>query len=158
MKTLNLHPHFKEFLFSLLDHKVHFVVVGAYALAVHGRPRYTKDIDILVEPTRANARRLARCFADFGYDAIGNEAEAHFSAPERMATIGVEPVRIDILSSITGVTFPAAWKGRTRLKIEGRMLPFLGMRELERAKRASGRPQDLADVAALAELKKARRP
>jgi len=130
---------------------------------VHGRPRATKDIDVLVQPTRVNAERLARALAAFGYDGLAVEAGAHFARPERMATLGVPPVRIDILSSIKGVRFETAWAGRrsVRLPLRGAgavcLVPFLGARELRRAKVAAGRPQDLVDVALLDELTPPRR-
>ncbi len=99
MPEPTLHPEFREFLSCLKSHGVRFVVVGAHALAVLGRARATNDIDILVEPTRANACRLAAALAAFGFAEYAKEAEAHFSKPDRMATLGREPVRIDVLSS-----------------------------------------------------------
>ena len=130
MTAPTLHPEFSEFLSCLRTHRVRFIVVGAHALAVLGRPRATQDIDILVEPTPANARRLARALSEFGFAEYAKEAEAHFSKVDRMATLGREPIRIDVLSSISGVRFAEAWRGRVRAKIGGAVLPFLGDREL----------------------------
>lgn len=152
MKTLILHPAFKKFLFCLLDHDVRFLVAGAYVLAVLGRPRVTDDIDVLVEPTKENAQRLADAFAAFGYGALAKKAAAHFSVAERMATLGTPPVAIDVLSSLTGVDFDVAWKNRARIRIGGRTVPMLGREQFIQTKRACGRPKDIADLALLAEL------
>jgi hypothetical protein len=100
-----------------------------------------------------NATRLGAALASFGYAEHAKAAALHFSAPDRMATLGVPPVRIDVLSSITGVSFAAAWRGRKTVDVGGLRVAFLGEREFRRAKRASGRPQDLADIALLDQLK-----
>jgi hypothetical protein len=160
MTTPKLHPDSKEFLCCLADHRVRFVVLGGHVLATLGRPRFTDDLDVLVEPTRANARRLADALTAFGYAELGARTEAHFARPERMATLGRPPVAIDILSSTPGVTFREAWSGRQRLSIAGRTVGFLGLAEFVKTKRACGRPKDLLDLellreAGLLEAKKA---
>jgi hypothetical protein len=95
------------------------LIVGAHALAANGRPRATQDLDGFVDPTRANAKRLAAALAEFGLAALAQEA-ARFAEPDRMATLGNEPLRIDIMTSIAGVTFREAWRGRLRLKRRSR--------------------------------------
>jgi hypothetical protein len=152
MSEPTLHPEFKEFLSCLMSHGVKFLIVGAHALAVLGRARVTNDIDVLVEPTAANARRLARALEAFGFAEYAKQAEAHFAKPERMATLGREPVRIDILSSVSGVEFAEAWKGRVMAQIGASTLPFLGLAAMIKTKRAAGRPKDLLDLALLAEI------
>ena len=112
MTTPKLHPDLKEFLCCLADHRVRFIVLGGHVLATLGRPRYTDDLDVLVEPTKANAARLAEALAAFGYPELAAQTEAHFSEPERMATLGRPPVAIDILSSTPGLDFREAWRGR----------------------------------------------
>lgn len=135
---------------SLCSHRVRFVVVGAHALAAIGRPRNTQDLDVLVEPTPENARRLGAALAEFGFPALAREAR-RFARPDRMATLGLPPLRIDVMTSISGVTFPSAWRGRTRVAFERFEVGFLGRREFIRNKLASGRPKDLLDVALLEE-------
>ena len=145
---MKLQPDFKEFLRLLLSHRVRFVIVGAHALAAHGKPRFTGDIDVFVEPTKANAARLLGALADFGFGTAGLRAE-DFTQPDRIAQLGHPPVRIDLLTSISGVTFREAWKGRVATRLGGLDVAVLGVRELVKNKRASGRPKDPADVALL---------
>jgi hypothetical protein len=152
MKTPKLHPDLKGFLFCLADHRVRFVVLGGHVLATLGRPRYTDDLDVLVEPTNANAVRLAKALGDFGYVELAEKAVEHFSEPERMATLGRVPVAIDILSSTPGITFDEAWKGRRMLSIDRRRIPFLGLAEFVKTKRACGRPKDSLDLELLREI------
>lgn len=128
-----------------------FVVVGAHAVAAAGRPRATQDLDILVEPSQRNADRLGRALRAFGFPELA--ARAHrFAEPDRMATLGAPPLRIDVMTSITGVDFAEAWAGRRRARFGRLVVPFLGPRELLKNKAAAGRPKDLADLALLAEV------
>lgn len=162
MTQPELPPDFKEFLSCLTSRGVRFVIVGAHALAAAGLARPTRDIDVLVEPTKANARRLALALSDFGFSEMAQAAEVHFCRPDRMATLGREPIRIDVLSSISGVTFVRAWKGRTIVRVGNLELPFLGLPELRDAKRAAGRPKDIDDLhrleEALGRVKRRSRP
>jgi hypothetical protein len=151
MTTPKLHPDLKEFLCCLDDHRVRFVVLGGHVLATLGRPRYTDDLVVLVEPTKANAARLAKALAAFGYVELAAQTEAHFSELERMATLGRPPVAIDILTSTPGLEFREAWKGRQQLSIDGRWIGFLGLAEFVKTKRACGRPKDLLDLELLRE-------
>lgn len=125
-------------------------MVGGHALAAHGRPRFTEDLDVLVEPTRANARRLGAALADFGFPTLAREHEA-FASPDRMASLGVKPLRIDVMTSISGVSFREAWKGRVPARMGGHLVAVLGEEALRANKLASGRPKDLADLALLDE-------
>lgn len=151
MTTPKLHPDLKEFLCCLVDHRVRFVVLGAHVLATLGRPRFTDDLDVLVEPTKANAARLADALRAFGYAELALQTPEHFSHPERMATLGRPPVAIDILSSTTGLDFREAWRGRQELTIGRRAVAFLGLAEFVKTKRACGRPKDLLDLELLRE-------
>ncbi len=151
MSTPILHPDLSAFLCCLARHRARFVVIGAHALAVLGRPRHTEDLDVLIEPTRANARRVADALKEFGYAELAEQVPAHLSVEERMVTIGRPPVAIDVLTSSTGITFAEAWKGRTRLKIDGHVMGFLGLSEYVKTKRAAGRPKDLLDIELLRE-------
>ena len=147
---MHLPSEWKEFIGLLCSHRVRFLIVGAHALAAHGRPRATGDLDFLVEPTRANARRLACALRAFGYDGLATQA-VEFAHPDRMATMGVPPLRIDVMTSITGVTFKRAWAGRITAKFGEYEIGFLGREDFLANKQASGRPKDLADVALLLE-------
>lgn len=143
-------PDWSEFINCLCSHRVRFLVVGAHALAANGRPRATQDIDFLVEPTQANAKRLGAALADFGFGALA-EQWREFAKPDRMVTLGQPPLRIDVMTSITGVTFGAAWKGRLRASVGGHEIGYLGRRELEQNKGSTGRAKDRSDLALLAE-------
>ena len=142
-----------EFISLLCAHRVRFLVVGAHALAVIGRIRATKDLDLLVEPTRPNARRLCAALAEFGFAALADRAD-EFAREDRMATLGREPLRIDIMTSITGVTFARAWRGRITAKLGGFEIGVLGRDEFLANKRATARPHDLADVAMVEEIER----
>lgn len=152
-----LHEDFRDFLRLLRSHRVRFVVVGGHALAAHGRPRYTGDLDVFVEPTPANARRVVAALRDFGFGSV-DLVEADFATPGRVAQLGVPPVRIEILTRISGVDFSRAWAGRITARVAGVDVTFLGRRELLENKRAAGRPKDLADVALLEEADAPPRP
>ncbi|MFI5308012.1 MAG: nucleotidyltransferase [Polyangiales bacterium] len=150
------HPVFSEFLSTFVSHRVRFLVVGGHALAVHGRPRYTDDLDVWVEPTPANAKRVIEALQAFGYEAYSLSA-AEFATPDRMTHLGKPPMRIDIMTSVTGVRFRDAWANRMRAKIEGMTLCFLGRKQLIQNKAAAGRAKDLADLALLEEAEQAPR-
>ena len=143
-------PEWSECIALLCTHRVRFLVVGAHALAACGRPRATQDIDWWVEPNEENARRLGAALAEFGYRALARQWR-RFCEPDRMATLGRPPLQIDILTTISGVSFAEAWKGRRRLRHGTRWVGFLGERELIRNKRAAGRPKDLLDIELLKE-------
>lgn len=134
--------------FSAAD--VRFLIVGAYALAVHGRPRATGDLDVLVEPSPENARRVVAALREFGapLDAV---VESDFVRPGIVLQIGLPPRRIDILTELTGLPFAEAWAGRVRHAFGPIEADFIGREGLVRNKRATARPQDLVDLAALGE-------
>lgn len=126
-------------------------MVGAHALAVAGRPRATQDLDIFVDPGPVNAARLGDALRAFGFPALADEA-SRFAEPDRMATLGSPPLQIDVMTSITGLTFEEAWAGRVVARMGDVDVPFLGPAGLRRNKRASARPKDIADLALLAEI------
>jgi len=127
---------------------VRFVVVGGHALAYHGRPRYTKDLDVFVEPSAENAGRLLLGLADFGFGSLDLKA-ADVDRPGMVVQLGIAPNRIDLLTTIDGVSFDQAWNGRVVGRFGTESVPFLGRRELLANKRAVGRLQDLADIEVL---------
>jgi len=131
-----------------------YLVVGAHALAVHGVPRGTQDLDLWVEPTPENAERVWHALLTFGapLPSLGISLE-DFHRPDTILQIGLAPNRVDILTSLSGVeTFDRAWDDRVDQDIEGRSVPFLGRAALIATKRAAGRRKDLADLEALGEL------
>ena len=145
---MELTPDFDEFFSSLVTRDVEFLIVGAYALALHGAPRYTGDIDVFVRPTTDNGRRLLVALADFGFPA-GDVRPEDLMNPDRILQMGVEPVQIHVMSAISGVTWEEAWAGRQTARCGSRDLPFIGRREFVRNKRTCGRLKDLADIEAI---------
>jgi hypothetical protein len=137
-----LHEDWREFSRLLNAHHVKFVIDGAHAVAAHSEPRLTADLDIFIQPTRANATRVASAVAELGF---GTVDVTRLTKPNQVF-MGREPYRIDILSSIDGVTFRSAWANRARSEIYGIRVAFLGLHELLRNKRAAGRPKDLVDL------------
>jgi hypothetical protein len=151
---MNLPPDWSEFIALLCSHRVRFLVVGAHALAAHGRPRATGDLDLWVEPTPANAERVGRAIRKFGFERLGSQTAA-FAQPDRMATMGRPPLRIDVMTSVSGLTFRRAWRRRIVTRFGQHEIGFLGRADLLENKRASGRPKDLADIALLLEADEA---
>jgi hypothetical protein len=145
---MDLAPDFDEFFSSLIAHGVEFLVVGAYALAYHGAPRFTGDIDVFVRPTLDNAVRLLSALEAFGFptDALRPE---DLIDPDRIVQMGVEPIQIHVMSAISGVSWDEAWAGHGTGRCGSNDLAFLGRRDFLRNKRASGRLKDLADIEAL---------
>ena len=137
---------FVEMLAALSAAEAEYLVVGAHALAAHGRPRATGDLDIWVRPVSDNAERVWQALAGFGAP-LGDLTRADLSTPEIVFQIGQPPCRIDLLTSIDGVEFDDAWRTRITVQIDGISVPVLGRAELLVNKRATGRAQDLADVA-----------
>lgn len=154
---MELQPEWHEFLLALKRHGVRFLLVGAHALAAHGRPRFTQDLDVLVEPTLANARRVAAAITEFGFEETARDWR-WFAKPYRITMIGRLPLRIDVLTSISGVSFRTAWRSRQMMATTLGDVPVLGLSELRANKLASGRPKDLADLALLDELTLASKP
>jgi predicted nucleotidyltransferase len=145
-------PDFLDLLRALSDADARFLVVGAYAVGVHGRPRATKDLDVWVEASAYNAPKVVKGLMEFGAPLMGL-TEADLSTPGVGLQIGVEPGRIDILTSISGVRFEDAWLRKVQANFaEGLRCNVIGLVELLQNKRAAGRPQDLADVAALEQI------
>jgi hypothetical protein len=145
---VELAPDFDEFFDSLIARGVEFLVVGAYALAYHGAPRYTGDIDVFLRPTTENAARLLAALSAFGFPPMSLEP-AQVIDPSRIIQMGVEPVQIHVMSDISGVTWDEAWAGRVEARCGSRDVPFIGRTEFIRNKRAAGRLKDLADIEAL---------
>jgi hypothetical protein len=138
----------RQFIESLNSNGVEYLVVGAVALAYHGFPRYTGDLDVLVCNSTDNSQRLEAALAEFGLAALGLKA-GDFVGSYRVIQLGVAPNRIDLLTSLTGVTFQEAWAGRVEAVMGGTRVNFIGREALIRNKRLTGRAQDKADLEAL---------
>lgn len=140
--------HFKELLRKLNEHQVRFLIVGAYAVMKYTEPRYTKDLDIWVEPSRINSERVFEALADFGapMDQVTTE---DFTNEELIFQIGIAPHRIDILMAVRGLQFSEAWARRVEALFEEVPMILISKDDLLIAKEAMGRPQDLLDVEAL---------
>lgn len=145
---MGLSKDWREFLELLNSRGVDYVIVGAQSLAFHGRPRHTGDLDILVRPNRDNARLLLALLKDFGFEQSGFE-ETDFLQPEQIIQLGRVPSRIDLLTTISGVSTNEAFASKIAAALDGIPVFILGKEALIRNKRAVGRPQDLADIAAL---------
>jgi len=148
---MDLKKDFREFVESLNEAGVRYLVVGAYAVAFHGLPRYTKDMDFLVDPTPENGSKVLNALRRFGFADLKLSLE-DVCRPDKVVQLGVPPVRIDILTTIDGITFDDAFRRCVRARIAGLELHFIGKQDLIHNKRTTGRPQDLADVARLEAL------
>jgi hypothetical protein len=142
---MGLSKDWREFLELLNSRGVDYVIVGAHSLALHGRPRYTGDLDILVRPAPENARMLVDILNEFGFAESGFK-EPDFLQAEQLIQLGRAPTRIDLLTSISGVSSEEAFATKVPAELDGIPVFILGKDALVRNKRAVGRPQDLADL------------
>ncbi len=154
MTLEGLHEDFRDLLVLFADADVEFVVVGAYALAFHGAPRASGDIDLFIRPSSANAGRVFDALARFGapLESAG-VTPADFTRSGTVYQIGLPPRRIDVLTELSGVTFDEAWASRVLAEVDGRPVGFIGRAALLRNKEAAGRPKDIADAARLRRAK-----
>lgn len=141
-----LNPDFRDMLSALCEEGVEFLLVGAFALAAHGLPRATGDIDIWIRRSDANAGRVWRALRRFGAP-THDLTLADLALPDVVFQIGVAPRRVDLLTSIDGVTFDEAWPDRFMVEMEGLSVPIIGRAHLIQNKRAAARPKDLVDLA-----------
>lgn len=145
-----MNEDYRDILTALVAEHARFLVVGAHALAVHGYPRATVDIDIWIDPTADNAARTWRALAAFGAPLADlGVTDADLTRPDVVAQFGLPPSRIDILTGVSGLTFSDAWSRRVGAVIEGVEVPVLGLDDLVANKQASGRLKDRADVQGL---------
>jgi hypothetical protein len=140
-----MNPDFVDLLRAFIAADVRFLVVGAYALAHHGRPRATGDLDVWVEPTPANAPRVVKALATFGAP-MADVTESDFTMPGVVFQIGVPPGRIDVLTELTGLAFDEAWTGRVAGLFGDVTVDYIGRDAFIRNKRATGRAKDLGDI------------
>src|ERR1035438_492466 len=151
---------YRELLSILNAHRVKYLVIGAYAVAIHAQPRATKDLDILVKANPENAKAVFAALAEFGAPLQGLSA-ADFEEPGPFFRIGREPVGVDILTAVPGVDFDAAWPRRIEDVFDeatNLQANFISREDLLAAKRAAGRPQDLADIEAIEKAAMSQQP
>lgn len=140
-----LNPDYKEMLSALLAEGVDFVLVGAYALAAHGFPRATGDIDILIRPQKENAQKVFKALVEFGAP-LNKISQADFEKEGTVFQIGVPPRRIDILNEITGVSYESAARDKVIVEIEGLKIPVISKKKLIQNKESTGRDKDVLDA------------
>jgi len=147
---MEAYQDFKELLELFNARQVDYLIVGAHALAFYGAPRYTGDMDLLIHSDPKNADRITKALADFGFASVNLKPE-DFIGLDKVIQLGVAPVRVDILTSLTGVSWEEAFRNRTIGKYGDVNVYYIGKPELIRNKRATGRKKDLADLEALDE-------
>jgi len=140
-----LNPDFKEFIQSLNDNGVRYLVIGGYAVALHGYPRYTKDLDVWIERDPDNVAKLMKALVQFGFGSLDLAAE-DFLEPEQIIQLGYPPNRIDLITSPPGVDFDRSYVARVVVTIDDVSVYFIDLENLKKTKKAAGRLQDLADL------------
>jgi len=140
-----LNPDFREFFQLLNDNEVHYLIVEGYAVAFHGYPRYTKDIDVWIWINPANATKVVKALIEFGFESLGLKAD-DFLETDTIIQLGYALNRIDLIMGMPGVEFEACYANRVVEEIDGVKLSFIDLDSLKKSKRASGRLQDLADL------------
>lgn len=136
---------FKEFVRLLTENQVEYLVVGGYAVTVHGYPRYTGDLDVWINPTKTNAQNVLSCINDFGFSSYGL-TENDFIKEDGMVQIGYPPIRIDIINNIDGVVFEECYKNKTIIEIENFPVNFISLIDLIKNKKTTARPRDIDDI------------
>ncbi len=147
---MEVQQDFRDLLALLNKYKVEYLIVGAYALGFHGAPRYTGDLDVLVRPDPINASSIMQALIEFGFGSVGLTA-ADFEEEGKVVQLGFPPVRVDILTSITGVSWEQAESGRVKGQFGDVTVHYIGRDEFIANKRALGRKKDLADIEAVGE-------
>jgi len=143
-----LNRDFKEFIQSLNDNNVRYLVIGGYAVAIHGHPRYTKDMDVWIAMDATNAANIVKALKQFGFASLGLQ-EADFLQPDQIIQLGYPPNRIDMITTASGIDFETCYADRIQEEIDGIQVNFIDRENLLRNKKAVGRHQDLADVESL---------
>lgn len=147
-RRINLEADFLDFITLCNNHEVRYLVIGGYAVSIHGYPRSTKDMDVCIEMTEENAKKMVRVIKDFGFGS-SNLTESDFLSKNFITQLGYDPLRIDILNDLDGVSFKEAWQNRKIVNISGVEINFIGYNELLKVKEKAGRPQDMADISIL---------
>jgi len=145
-----LNRDFREFVELLNSNSVKYLIVGGYAVAFHGHPRYTKDLDVWLELSEENAERVVQALRDFGFGSL-NFTKEDFLLTGQVVQLGYPPSRIDLINSPDGVDFAECFASRIEIEIEGLKISIIDLENLKKNKKASGRLQDLADLEKLGE-------
>lgn len=146
--SMAVNPDFRDLFVALNDAGAKYLLVGGYAVAFHGQPRFTKDLDVWIEASAENASRVFIALSTFGAP-LDNLTLTDLTQPDLVFQIGIPPNRIDVLTGIDGVTFAESWAAREQTTYGDQTVPVIGRAQLIQNKRASGRPQDLLDLKAL---------
>jgi len=149
---MRVEKDFEELLKLFNKHKIKYCIIGAFALAFHAQPRYTKDMDIIVEPTVENGKKIVTALAEFGFESLKLSPE-EFCQPDRFIQLGYEPVRVDLITSIEGLLFQKIWKNRKIGTYGKARVFFIGLDDLIQSKEIAGRKQDVADLDRLKAIK-----
>lgn len=150
---MKVEKDYEELLRLFNKNRVRYCIVGAYAVALYVKPRYTKDMDILVEPNVENARRIINSLREFGFKKLGLK-ERDFAQEDKIIQLGYEPVRVDIITSIDGCSFQEIWKNKKEFPYGREKVFFIGINELIKNKKATKRKQDKVDLDMLLQVKK----
>jgi len=150
---MRVEKDFKELLELFNKHKIKYLIVGAFAVGIHAVPRYTKDMDVLVEPTSENAQRVAEALKEFGFGSL-QLSKADFEKEGSVIQLGYEPVRIDLITSITGLPFSRIWKSRIKADYGGISVNIIGLDDLIECKKIANREHDRDDLKILYKVKK----
>lgn len=150
---MRIEKDFEKLLRLLNKHRVKYCIIGAFAFAFYAKPRYTKDLDILVEPTLENGKRIVTALKDFGFGSLDIKPE-DFDKEGRFIQLGYEPVRIDLITSIPGCKSIDVWKNKKAGRYGNRKVYFLGLKDLIKNKKISNRKQDKVDLEILLSMKK----
>ncbi len=148
---MEVQQDFRDLLALFNAHKVDYIIIGAHALAYHGAPRYTGDMDILVRPDLENARQIIQALDEFGFGSVGLTLD-DFAFPGKIVQLGVPPIRVDIVTSISGISLGEAADGRTTGTYGDLEVSYLGKLQFILNKRATGRKKDLADLESIGEI------
>ena len=150
---MTLDPDFEDFIKLLNQHKVDYMIIGGYAMAFHGKPRYTGDLDIWIDISESNAQKMLLVIEDFGFASLNFNKE-DFLRENLINQLGYPPLRIDILTSIDGINFIDAYPQKQVILIEDFTANYIGLNDLIQNKNASGRQQDLVDINTLIKQKR----
>lgn len=142
---MELSQDFKEFIQLLNENKVDYLVVGGYAVAIHGFPRTTGDIDFWIKPNEENAKRIVKALIDFGFGSLDINAE-DFTKEDSVVQLGLPPNRIDIMTSVSGVEFDLCWNNKKEVEFEGQKINFISLHYLRLNKKSTGRDKDNLDL------------
>lgn len=153
---MRIEKDYEEFLSLLNKHNVKYCIIGAFAVAFYAKPRYTKDIDILIEPSKENARNILNVLMEFGFGDLSVSID-DLTCEGNILQLGYEPVRIDLLNKLEGLDFQDVWKNKVTGDYGSERVYFIGLEELIKNKRTAGRSSDRMDIELLEQSKKERK-